>query len=196
LRKEVLEEKKMPIDFNSMSACTICPIRSGCKQVVVGFGNTNSKLVFVGEAPGADEDIIGRPFVGRGGQLLSKLLKEAGIDRKDVYITNAVKCRPPNNRTPTANELSQCKRWLWYELKTIQPKAVVTLGRTPTFLLLTLKPNDSMSKHVGYPHTVNYMAAKIYPWYHPSFLLRKGGNFDKKTVALFEEIKNGILLER
>jgi uracil-DNA glycosylase len=179
--------------------CTRCSLRAGCNQVTTGIGPINATLLVCGEASGADEDIEGEPFVGRSGQLLTKLLKDAGISRTDIYISNAVKCRPPNNRVPTQEELDTCKIWLWKEIQLLQNlKVILTLGATPTALLLKLN-NIVMSTLIGRSFTVSYTKAKLIPWYHPSFLLRRNkpvnGNEDKlieRTVACFIKIKEQL----
>jgi uracil-DNA glycosylase family 4 len=159
--------------LEEMKACTRCPLRQGCSQVVTGIGNFNSHLFIVGEAPGEDEDLEGEPFVGRSGQLLTKLLTEAGIDRKDVYISNSVKCRPPGNRKPSQLEINTCKVWLWKEIKALHNlKVIVTLGAVPTGLLLKLN-SVVMGRVINKSFTMEYTKAKIMPWYHPSYLLRR-----------------------
>ena len=173
--------------------CQQCKLRRGCNQVVPSIGPATSKLLIIGECPGQDEDIVGEPFVGRSGQLLDKLLKNAGINRDDIYITNVVKCHPPKNRTPSPTEIKACKGWLWEELRLVNPKVILTLGRTPSFLLLKVKPSAKMKDIVGKPYTVTYIDAIVYAWYHPSFLLRHSGKYDKTTIDFFKQIKDTYL---
>lgn len=186
-------EKKMhkiPL-VDSMISCKSCGLRSGCNMVVPAKGSWTSPIFIIGEAPGADEDILGRPFCGRSGQLLDKLLKEAGIAPESVFITNVVKCRPPANRMPTKDEISTCKKWLWEELKTVNPKIIITLGKTPTCLLLKLPTTITLGKLIGVGTNREYIPnSTVYPWYHPSFLLRKGGSYDKQTVDFLRRIQN------
>jgi len=178
--------------LEDMRQCHKCQLRNSCHQVVTGKGNLNAKLVLIGEAPGEDEDIIGEPFVGRSGKLLTKLLLEAGITRDNVYISNTVKCRPPNNRTPNEDEVRACKSWLWLELKNLAPEVIITLGKVPTKLLLQLHKQFSMRDISGKEYAVEYMKALIVPWYHPSYLLRRNNALDKETIEFFKRIKDKI----
>src|SRR5947199_1014171 len=158
--------------LEEMKACTRCLLRQGCSQVVTGVGSLDSPLLMVGEAPGEDEDLEGESFVGRSGQLLTKLLTEAGISREDIYISNAVKCHPPGNRKPSQLEINTCKTWLWKEIKALHNlKVIVTLGAIPTGLLLKLN-SVVMGRVIDKSFTMEYTKAKIMPWYHPSYLLR------------------------
>lgn len=174
--------------WQANSQCQRCSLRKECNQVVCGIGPANTKLMLVGEAPGADEDIEGVPFVGQSGELLNKFLQAAGISREGVYITNAVKCRPKNNTVPDATTIAACKRWLWEELKLIQPQVVVPLGKVAAALLLKLK-NFTMKSILGKTYKVEYIKAVILPWYHPSYLLRQGSGLDEDTVIFFKKIK-------
>jgi uracil-DNA glycosylase family 4 len=159
--------------FEDMKACTRCPLRQGCNQVVTGVGPLNASLLIVGEGPGEDEDLEGEPFVGRSGALLNKLLAGAGIERTSIYISNAVKCRPPGNRKPSQLELNTCKIWLWQEIKLLTNlKVIATLGSTPTALLLKLK-SVTMNQVIGKTYSLPYSTAQLMPWYHPSYLLRR-----------------------
>jgi uracil-DNA glycosylase len=186
--------------WTNMKNCTRCPLRKGCNQVVVGIGPLCAPLLIVGEAPGGDEDIEGEPFVGRSGQLLTKLLSDGGIDRETIYVSNAVKCRPPANRVPSPIEINTCKIWLWREIQTLSNlKVILTLGATPTGLLLKLK-TVSMGKLINKGYTVDYTSAKVYPWYHPSYILRRnkgtsgteGTKLIDSTVDFFKKIKEQI----
>src|ERR1700685_461675 len=115
------------------SACTKCPLAGGRTRVVFGVGHADADLMFVGEAPGREEDLRGEPFVGRSGQLLDRLvLEEIGVDRSRFYIANVVKCRPPDNRDPRADEIAACRPYLGAQLELIRPKVVVTLGNFAT----------------------------------------------------------------
>jgi len=169
--------------------CTQCGLRSGCNQVIPGVGPRNAALMLVGEAPGADEDLEGVPFFGKCGKFLTKLLLQAKIERMDCYITNTVGCRPPKNRKPTDEEIQACKSWLWQKIKLVNPKVIITLGATPTRLLLGLKKSFKLGEYVGRENKVSYINSIILPAYHPSFLLQHGRKFEEDTVKLFEGAK-------
>jgi uracil-DNA glycosylase family 4 len=167
--------------------CNRCPLVKECNQIVPGIGSAASKLLIVGEATGTDDDIIGEPFTGRAGQLLTKLLSKANISRESTYITNAVKCRPPNNRTPSLLEIKSCKVHLWNEIQVIQPQVILTLGRVPTSLLLR-NQKVKMKDVVGKFFKVEYIRGYITPWYHPNYLLNQGNAMDDKTIQFFKAI--------
>ncbi len=150
------------------SACTKCELAATRTKVVFGVGNPNARLMFIGEAPGHDEDVQGIPFVGRAGQLLDKILDAAGIARDDVYIGNIIKCRPPNNRTPMTSEIDACSPYLVKQLELIKPKVVCTLGLPATMTLLGLK--GSMGSLRG--KIYQYGDIKLIPTYHPAAALR------------------------
>jgi len=161
--------------------CTRCRLhKQGRKQIVFGVGNPNADLMFIGEAPGADEDQQGEPFVGRAGQLLTNMIKAMGLERERVYIANIIKCRPPNNRTPERDECETCSPFLMRQVATIKPKVIVALGAVAAKTLLAI--NDSMSNLRGRwyefkPTAVrsndpNWSGAKLAVTYHPAFLLR------------------------
>lgn len=148
--------------------CTRCKLCHGRKKVVFGSGNENATLMFVGEAPGYEEDLQGEPFVGRAGQLLTKIIQAIGLERSDVYIANVVKCRPPENRNPMPDEIETCEPFLIRQLELIQPKIICALG---TFAAQTLlKTNERISNLRGKFHP--YQGIKVMPTYHPAFLLR------------------------
>jgi uracil-DNA glycosylase len=150
--------------------CTRCKLhRLGRRQIVFGVGNPNAALMFAGEAPGRDEDIKGIPFVGRAGQLLTKMIETTfGLTRDDVYIANVIKCRPPENRNPEPDEVAACEPFLVRQVETIKPKVIVALG---TFAAQTLlKTTDPISRLRG--RIYNYGGAKLIPTFHPAYLLR------------------------
>ena len=124
------------MDVNEVRNCPRCQLRGTCTQTVFGEGNPDAELVFVGEAPGAEEDRTGRPFVGRAGELLTKMIQAMGLRREDVYICNMLKCRPPGNRTPNIQEIDCCWEFLVRQLQIIQPQVIVTLGNPATKGLL------------------------------------------------------------
>jgi DNA polymerase len=149
--------------------CTRCKLhRMGRRQVVFGVGNPDADLMFVGEAPGADEDIQGIPFVGRAGQLLTKMIQAIQLERDQVYIANVIKCRPPGNRNPEPDEVAQCEPFLFKQIEIIKPKVIVALGKfAAQTLLRTLDPISRLRGRV-----FEYRGAKLIPTFHPAYLLR------------------------
>jgi uracil-DNA glycosylase family 4 len=149
--------------------CRRCKLHKlGRKQIVFGVGNPSADLMFVGEAPGADEDQQGIPFVGRAGQLLTKIIEAIGLRRDDVYIANVIKCRPPQNRNPEQDEVETCEPFLFRQIDTIKPKVIVALG---TFAARTLlRTLDPISRLRG--RVYDYRGAKLIPTFHPAYLLR------------------------
>lgn len=149
--------------------CTRCRLhKQGRKQIVFGVGNPRAELMFIGEAPGADEDTQGEPFVGRAGQLLNNMIKAMGLRRVDIYIANIIKCRPPGNRTPERDECETCSPFLMRQIATIKPKVLVALGAVAAKTLLAI--NAPMSELRG--HWYDFRATKLAVTYHPAFLLR------------------------
>ena len=149
--------------------CTRCKLHAlGRTQIVFGVGNPNADLMFVGEAPGADEDVQGFPFVGRAGQLLTKIIEAIDLKREDVYIANVIKCRPPGNRNPEPDEVETCEPFLFRQIDIIEPKVIVALGKFAVQALLrTLDPISRLRGRV-----FNYRGAKLVPTFHPAYLLR------------------------
>ncbi len=143
--------------------CTACALRKGCKQVVPGIGPDQPQIMLIGEGPGANEDIKGEPFVGPAGAFLNQLLLLAGLKRGDVYITNVVKCRPPDNRDPFPAELEACKPWLDRQFALLKPPIVVTLGR---FSMARWFPGASISKIHGQPRKFGDLL--VVPMFHPA----------------------------
>jgi uracil-DNA glycosylase family 4 len=185
--REILEELERPIrqeeappaivDVESemkrietrAKTCVKCRELSGCRHsVVFGVGNTRAELMFVGEAPGRDEDLQGEPFVGRAGELLTKIITAMGLKRGDVYITNVIKCRPPENRTPLPDEVKNCLPYLLSQIELIQPKIIVALGSTALRALLDVQLG--ITKMRG--HWYNFRGIPIMPTFHPAYLLR------------------------
>ncbi|MBS1849942.1 MAG: uracil-DNA glycosylase [Acidobacteria bacterium] len=149
--------------------CTRCRLsQQGRKQIVFGVGNPKAELMFIGEAPGADEDQQGEPFVGRAGQLLTNMIKAMGLERSDVYIANIIKCRPPGNRTPERDECDTCSPFLMRQIAAIQPKFIVALGSVAAKTLLAI--NAPMSEFRG--HWYDFRGTQLAVTYHPAFLLR------------------------
>ena len=167
--------------------CTRCKLHTqGRKQIVFGVGNPDADLMFVGEAPGADEDVQGIPFVGRAGQLLTKMIEAINLRREDVYIANVIKCRPPGNRNPEPDEIAQCEPFLFRQIAAIQPKVIVALGSFAAKTLL--RSDESISRLRG--RIYDFHGAKLIPTFHPSFLLRSP---DRKRDA-WEDLKRARAL--
>jgi DNA polymerase len=148
--------------------CRQCALAATRKNVVFGEGDVNARLVFVGEAPGEEEDIQGRPFVGRAGKLLDQLIERTGLGRSDVYICNVLKCRPPGNRDPEEQEREVCKRYLFTQLELIDPEIICALGRHAYNTLLGVDERITRVRGV----LTSYRGTPLLPTYHPSFLLR------------------------
>jgi DNA polymerase len=164
-------------ELNSMiCTCVKCPLGTTRIKFVFGVGNPNADIVFVGEAPGADEDAQGEPFVGRAGQLLNKILEAIHFKRDEVYICNILKCRPPNNREPQADEIDQCEPHLWKQLELLKPKIIVCLGRVAGQTLL--RTTASLGELRGKVHS--YRGINLVVTYHPAALLRNP-NWKKPT---------------
>ena len=171
---EHIEPKKQTadVDLNQLRAeaadCTRCELHQNRNTVVFGTGDENAELMFVGEAPGADEDRQGEPFVGRAGQLLTKIIEAVGYARQEVYIANVIKCRPPGNRNPKPVEVETCEPFLLKQIECIQPKIICALGSFAAKTLL--RTDQKISALRGKFH--DYRGVKVMPTYHPAFLLR------------------------
>jgi uracil-DNA glycosylase family 4 len=152
----------------TVSRCTRCSLHETRTQTVFGVGDRKAKWVFVGEAPGADEDRQGEPFVGRAGQLLNAMLKAIGLEREQVYIANVLKCRPPNNRDPRPEEVEQCEPYLLRQIELLQPAILVALGRHAAHSLL--KTDQALGRLRGTRH--DYHGIPLVTTYHPAYLLR------------------------
>ena len=169
--------------------CTRCKLHAlGRRQIVFGVGNPKAGLMFVGEAPGRDEDIQGIPFVGRAGQLLTKMIEAIGLRREDVYIANVIKCRPPENRNPEPDEVASCEPFLFRQVGAIAPVVIVALGTFAAQALL--KTQESISRLRG--RVYKYGGAQLIPTFHPAFLLRSP---DRKRDAWQDLKKAKALLE-
>ena len=172
---------------DDIGECTRCKLHTmGRSQIVFGVGNPSADLMFVGEAPGADEDAQGIPFVGRAGQLLTKMIVGMGLQRDDIYIANVLKCRPPGNRNPEPDEIDLCEPFLFRQIASIQPKVVIALGAFAAKTLL--KTQDPISRLRG--RVFDFRGAKLIPTFHPSFLLRSPGY---KREA-WEDLKKALVL--
>jgi DNA polymerase len=152
-------------------ACTACPLNRSAKQAVPGEGSGESGIFFLGEAPGYNEDVQGRPFVGAAGQLLDELLAGVGLDRSKVFITNVVRHRPPENRDPLPDEVTACDVWLRRHLEVLTPRVIVTLGRHAMYKFF---PNESISRvHGKVRRTTGSDPLTIFPMYHPAAALHQ-----------------------
>lgn len=163
LRLESLEQIQQ-----QLNNCQRCCLYSHRQNLVFGVGNPQARLVLVGEAPGAQEDRIGEPFVGEAGQLLDRILFAMKLRREDVYVCNVIKCRPPGNRDPQRDEIAACETYLQRQLKAIAPEIILCLGRIATQALL--KTDESISKLRG--RWQNYAGIPLMPTFHPAYLLR------------------------
>lgn len=162
-------KQALQIIREDLGDCTRCRLhKQGRKQIVFGVGNPHAELMFIGEAPGADEDEQGEPFVGRAGQLLNNMIKAMGLQRKDVYIANIIKCRPPGNRTPERDECETCSPFLMRQIAAIKPKVIVALGAVAARTLLAI--NAPMAEFRG--RWFDFRGTQLAVTYHPAFLLR------------------------
>jgi DNA polymerase len=157
---------------DELGDCTRCKLHGmGRRQIVFGVGNPNADLMFVGEAPGHEEDVQGIPFVGRAGQLLTKIIESIGLSRADVYIANVIKCRPPENRNPEPDEVFSCEPFLFGQIDAVGPKVIVALGTFAARALL--RTQDPISRLRG--RVYEFRGARLIPTFHPAFLLRNPG---------------------
>lgn len=176
-KKELLQQLQA-----SLGECERCRLSKGRTKLVFGEGNAEARLVVVGEAPGRDEDVQGRPFVGRAGQLLTKMLQNGmGMARQDVYICNVCKCRPPENRAPQADEMSTCEPFLKQQLAIIQPEAIIAMGNCAVKSLM--KTTTGITRLRG--RFTDYEGIPLMPTYHPAYLLRYPG----KKSECWEDLK-------
>ncbi len=171
-KAEALEK----INAEEVQNCTSCGLSSGRNKTVFGEGDPDADLVFVGEGPGRDEDLSGKPFVGRAGELLTKMVGAMGITRKDVYICNIIKCRPPGNRAPNSDEVAACWDYLIRQLQIIRPKVIVTLGNPATQNLLHTR--TGITRLRGQWQSLGLIGdglegTPVMPTFHPAFVLRQ-----------------------
>jgi len=164
--------------------CQKCPLAQSRTHAVPGEGNLNAELMFVGEAPGRDEDMQGRPFVGRAGQLLTKIIHAMKFQRDEVYITNIVKCRPPGNRNPQGAEIASCKDYLLAQIELINPKVIVTLGKVAADFFIRSSVGMTALRGDFY----DFDNTKVMPTFHPSYLIRNEGNKNLKKMV-WEDMK-------
>ncbi len=188
-QESLIEEMQWPALKATVQGCTVCPLRGGCKQTVFGVGDEKADWLLVGEAPGAEEDRLGEPFVGQAGKLLDNMLAALRLRRgENVYIANVLKCRPPGNRNPEPAEVAACSPYLRRQIQLIQPKLIVAMGR---FAAQTLLNSDAtIGSMRGQVHA--YQGVPLVVTYHPAYLLRNLPDkakawadlvFARKTIA-------------
>ncbi|MGC9322170.1 MAG: uracil-DNA glycosylase [Kosmotogaceae bacterium] len=186
---DYVRRKELLLELNSkISDCNLCPLSSSRTNTVPGEGSIETPVVFVGEGPGADEDASGKPFVGRAGELLTKILESVGLSRQDIFITNIVKCRPPKNRVPTADEQRACSAYLLSQLAVIKPKVIVALGATALSYFVAqdgiqiTKVRGQLFDWIG--------GVKVFAMFHPSYLLRNASRAHGSPKSLtWEDIQ-------
>lgn len=188
-QNQILEAKSYP-EFKKLlidSKCTKCPLCENRRNIVVDRGNPDAKIMLIGEAPGENEDLQGKAFVGRAGQLMDKMMLEVGIDtNRDTLIANVAKCRPPENRAPKQEEVNQCKPFLLKQIDLVKPKFIVLLGATALKHLIPEKADSAMGSEVGnaFSHS-DFPGMKIMILYHPAYILRD----PRKKPIMHEHLK-------
>ncbi len=189
-----IADDSLPKVREDLGECTRCKLHGTRHKIVFGDGNPKAELVFVGEGPGADEDAQGLPFVGRAGKLLTQMIEAMGLQRKDVYICNVVKCRPPGNRQPEEDEVSTCSPFLFRQIDVIAPKVIVCLGAVAAKTLL--QTNRGISQFRG--EWLDFRGRKLLATYHPAYLLRNPPaksevwkDLQKVMAVLGLEVKKG-----
>ncbi len=192
------KEKHMnqPTEINTLDQlkekiykCRLCPLHKKRKNPVFGEGPSDAILMLVGEAPGREEDLTGRPFVGVSGQLLTKMLRAINIERETVFITSVVKCRPPSNRTPHAEEIKACKPYLLKQIELIKPKIILALGQCAAHSILDTKAPLKELRGKSHKIKINELDLTVFVTYHPAFLLRQYG---KKQILYKREAWNDL----
>jgi DNA polymerase len=191
---EKISNDSLPQIREYLGECTRCKLHTTRHKIVFGDGNPNAQVIFVGEGPGADEDAQGLPFVGRAGRLLTQMIEAMGLQRKDVYICNVVKCRPPENRQPEPDEVGTCSPFLLRQIDTIAPKVIVCLGATAAKTLL--QTTRGISQFRG--EWLEFRGRKLLATYHPAYLLRNPPaksevwkDLQKVMAVLGLEVKKG-----
>jgi DNA polymerase len=174
------------------ASCTRCGLAGGRTQVVFGAGDEHAALMFVGEGPGEQEDRQGLPFVGRSGQLLTRLVEGIGLRRDDVYIANVVKCRPPGNRDPLPDEVAACRPWLDRQLELVRPRVLVTLGKYATQLILDTKVGITKLRGQEFALDRAGISTVVIPTFHPAAVLRGGGGALADARADFVRVKRAL----
>lgn len=169
LYQKLKKEQLLKEIYMEVENCHLCPLANNRTHTVFGEGNPNAILMFIGEGPGEEEDRTGRPFVGKAGKLLTQILQSVKITREEVFIANMVKCRPPGNRNPESQEIDSCFPYLEAQIAIINPTLIITLGSVPTSYLLNTKEPISKIRGIWQEWRGG---KKIFPMFHPSFLLR------------------------
>jgi DNA polymerase len=173
---EATERREALVEVDrEASGCTLCPLAETRTKVVFGAGNADADLMFIGEAPGAEEDRRGLPFVGRAGGLLNELLGEIGLDRDSVFIANTLMCRPPGNRDPQPGELEACRPYLLEKVRLIEPKVIVTLGNFATKLITANQTGITKVRGKPQLHQLGERTVRVFPILHPAAALRTPG---------------------
>tara|TARA_Y100000590_G_scaffold432407_1_gene548411 strand:+ start:2864 stop:3517 length:654 start_codon:yes stop_codon:yes gene_type:complete len=186
--EKTMNDKSLDSYLKSISNCMECSLGKTRKNIVLGYGNPKADIVFVGEAPGKEEDLQGLPFVGRSGKLLDKMLAAINLSREEIYILNVLKCRPPNNRDPLPSEIEKCEPYLKKQLEIINPKLIVALGRISAMTLLRTKDSlGDMRKKIFQYEGIDFLAT-----YHPAALLRNP-NFKKFAWEDFKKIRDNYI---
>lgn len=170
MSNDKIENMELEQLSDEICKCTLCPLAVERNNAVPGKGASKARLMLIGEGPGGDEDKSGLPFVGRAGELLTKILSSVNINREEIFITNVVKCRPPGNRDPLPEEMNACWPYLARQIELIQPAIILSLGRVSTSFLLSLKKFKITKEHGNVFHFSN--STILIPVYHPSYLLR------------------------
>ena len=181
--KETAGQEKISLEDKILN-CQKCPLAKGRTKAVPGEGDKTADLMFVGEAPGREEDLQGRPFVGRAGQLLTKIINAMNFQRNEVYITNIVKCRPPQNRNPHNEEIEECKSYLLEQIDFIKPRVIVTLGKVSADFFINSKLGMTALRGDFY----KFHDIPVMPTFHPSYLVRNEGN-KKLRKMVWEDMK-------
>jgi len=183
LSREAKTQTLQQLDDGEVKGCKKCRLCETRMHTVFGEGDVDARLLFIGEGPGENEDLQGRPFVGRAGELLEKMIVAMGLSRQSVFICNIVKCRPPGNRAPMADETGACTPYLLQQIEVVRPTVIVTLGLPATQFMLQTK--NSMGKMRGQWHT--WRGIKLMPTYHPAYVLR---DYTPKTrAAVWDDLK-------
>ncbi|HCZ33423.1 MAG TPA: uracil-DNA glycosylase [Holophagaceae bacterium] len=177
----------MPDLQRAIQGCLACPLGPGRLKFVFGEGDPKARLMFVGEGPGRDEDQAGRPFVGKAGELLDKMIVAIGLRREDTYIANIVKCRPPDNRTPTSDEARACLGYLRRQIELIQPAVIVTLGATPLRELLGISEGITRVRGQWKRLQMGGREIPVMPTFHPAYVLRQYTQDVRRSV--WEDLK-------
>jgi DNA polymerase len=171
MRTATERREELKVLYAAVRDCTLCPLHQGRTNAVFGAGNADAELMFIGEAPGANEDKLGLPFVGAAGKLLDRLLAEIGLDRKDVWIGNVLRCRPPDNRDPQPREIEACQGYLFEQVRLIEPTVICTLGNFSTKLLRGDTTGISRLHGQEEVRVIGSRAVRLYPLYHPAAAL-------------------------